>query len=221
MNKPSLLNQTRRVGTGLAFSLFPLLFAFAFAVHPGLLNPHLLGPAELIARAHHNGLLQFGHVLVTVNCALLVVCAVHFMRRLEPSTAAWLGFVGAALAVLGAIFLAADKGALCLSLSALDTLPEKEFAQMLPGLLAMFSKQGWLALLWAILCLPAGFALQAVALLWTRTLPRWQSLLFLTGVLLVGTPDGVEIVNLTASILMAIAFVPYGLGLMRPEAQAA
>ncbi|HPH97813.1 MAG TPA: hypothetical protein PKW33_16475 [Anaerolineaceae bacterium] len=34
------------------------------------------------------------------------------------------------------------------------------------------------------------------------------------GVLLVGLPDGVEIINLSASILMAIAFVPYGVRLM-------
>jgi hypothetical protein len=26
------------------------------------LNPHLLGPEELILRAHHASLLQFGHV---------------------------------------------------------------------------------------------------------------------------------------------------------------
>jgi len=38
--------------------------------------------------------------------------------------------------------LAADKGALCLTMSALDTLPEGDFAQMMPGLLAMFSKEG-------------------------------------------------------------------------------
>jgi hypothetical protein len=33
----------------------------------------------------------------------------------------------------------------------------------------------------------------------------------LIGVLLVGTPDGLEIINLSASILMAIALVPYGI----------
>jgi hypothetical protein len=33
----------------------------------------------------------------------------------------------------------------------------------------------------------------------------------LIGIFLVGTPDGLEIVNLTASILMAVALVPYGI----------
>jgi hypothetical protein len=111
--------------------------------------------------------------------------------------------------------LAADKGALCLTMSALDTLPEREFAQFLPGLLAMFSKSGWLALLWGLLFLPIGFAIQAVALLKTGALPRFQVILFLIGVLLVGTPDGVEAINLSASILMGIALVPYGIQLIK------
>ena len=57
----SNLEAAKRIATGLAFILFPLFFVFAFAVHPGLLNPHLLGPQELILRAHQNSLLQFGH----------------------------------------------------------------------------------------------------------------------------------------------------------------
>jgi hypothetical protein len=39
-------------------------------------------------------------------------------------------------------------------------------------------------------------------------MPRWQSTLFLIGVLLVGLPDGLEIINLSASILNAIAMIP-------------
>ena len=35
--------------------------------------------------------------------------------------------------------------------------------------------------------------------------------LLLIGVLFVATPDGAEIFNLTASVLLAIAFVPYGM----------
>ena len=96
-------------------------------------------------------------------------------------------------------------------MSAFDTLPEKVFAQIMPGVMAMFTKQGWLVLLWGIVFLPIGFAIQAIGLLKTHTIPLWQSLLFLIGVLLVGTPDGLEIINLSASILMAIALVPYGI----------
>jgi hypothetical protein len=215
----SKLMVVQRVGTGLAFILFPPLFIFAFSVHPGLFNPHLLGPQELILRAHQSGLLQLGHVLVTLTTVLLVVIALQFKKLLERNSAGWAGLIGAVLAILGAMMLAADKGALCLTMSALDTLPEKEFAQFMPGLLAMFGKAGWLVLLWGLLFLPIGFAIQAIALLKTNVFPRWQSSLFLIGDLLVGTPDGLEIVNLSASILMAVALVPYGIQIIANKAE--
>ncbi len=40
-------------------------------------------------------------------------------------------------------------------MSAFDRLSEPQFSQMLPGLLAMFSKQGWLIILWGIVLLPS------------------------------------------------------------------
>jgi hypothetical protein len=76
-----------------------------------------------------------------------------------------------------------------------------------------------LVLLWGILLLPVGFGIQAIALLQSKSLTRWQSLLFLVGVLLIGTPDGVEIVNLTASILLTITFVLYGIQIVRGKHQ--
>ncbi len=211
MNGNVILNQIEQIGVGLAFIIFPLVFVFAFAAHPRLLHPHLLGPEELIRRAHKNELVHFGHVLVTLNTSLLIVVALHFMRLLGNSTGAWAGFVGAVIAILGSIFLAMDKGALCLTMSAFDTLPEKEFVQIMPGIMAMFSKKGWLKLLWGIVLLPIGFIIQAIALIKTQTLSPWQGALFLAGTLLVATPDGLEIINLSASIMMAIALVPYGI----------
>lgn len=215
MNKPTSLDQTKRIGTGLSFIIFPLVFVFAFATHPNLLSPRFLGPEALILRAHGAGILHFGHALVTLNTALLVVVALHFMTLLDRTFMTWAGLIGGAIAILGSLSLAADKGALCLTMSALDTLSEAEFAQMMPGLLAIFAKEGWLVLLWGILLLPVGFGIQAFALIRTRIIPRWQSVLFLIGVLLIGTPDGVEIVNLSAAILLTIAFVPYGIQLIR------
>ena len=207
----------QRVGTALAFIAMPLVFVFAFAVHPGLLHPQLLGPQELIQRARGSGVLHFAHALVTLNTGLMVAIAVHFMRRLEAGPAALAGFVGGCLAVLGTLALAADKGALCLTMSALDDLSDAEFARMLPGLLAIFSKHGWLVLLWGILLLPIGFGIQALALHKGRVLSRRSSMLFLLGVLLIGTPDGAEIVNLTAALLLALVFVPYGVQHLRHE----
>jgi hypothetical protein len=220
MDTNASLLRVKRVGTGLCFILFPLVFVFAFSIHPGLLRPHLLSPEGLILRAHKDGLLQFGHVLVTLNTALLVVIAVHFMKLLDRTSWAWAGLVGGALGVLGAIMLAADKGALCLTMSALDTVPASKFAATMPGLLAMFSHEGWMVLLWGIVLLPLGFAILAIGLLKTRVIPRWESALFLAGVLLVGFPDGAEIINLTGSILMAAALVPYGMRMLERQGSA-
>ena len=211
----------RRLGTGLAFIVFPLVFVFAFATHPDLLSPRFLSPEELVARARSAGVLHLGHALVTLNTALLVVVALHFMKTLDRAGAAWAGLIGGSLAILGAFMLAADKGALCLSMSAFDTLSDREFGQMMPGLLVLFAKKGWVVLVWGILLLPIGFGIQAIALMKTRAIPRWQSATFLVGTLLVGVPDGVEIVNLSASILLAIAFVPYGIRIVADKSVAA
>lgn len=211
---PNLLSRLQQLGTGAAFIVFPLVFVFAFAIHPRLIKPRLLGAEAIMLRARRQKLLQLGHALVLLNTALLIVASLHFMNILAPGRGAWAGFAGAILAVLGAILLAADKGALCLTMSALDTIPDDDFAAMAPGLRAMFSKKGWMWLLWGIALLPAGFAIQAIGLLQAGALPRWESILFLVGVLFVGTPDGLEIVNFGASLLMAVAMVPYGLGLI-------
>lgn len=206
--------RTKRIGTGLGLILMPLVFVFAFANHPGLLNPHLLSPGDLILRAHNAAMLQFGHVLVTLNTALMVLVAVHFMRLLDRTTCARAGLIGATVAIVGTILLAADKGALCLTMTALDTVPADKFALMMPGLQAMFSFKGWMPLLWGMAFLPLGFGIQAVALIKTRAIPRWQGVLFLIGALFIGFPDGAEIINLTAAILMALALVPYGVRLV-------
>jgi hypothetical protein len=216
-NQNSSIRRTKSIGTGLSFIIFPLIFVFAFAGHPNLLNPHFLGPAELIQRVHHHSLLHFGHALVTLCTGLLVVVAIHFMNAMKNTRTEWFGFIGAVIAIFGALMLAADKGALCLTMSALDTLPEEKFFNMMPGLLAMFGKEGWLALIWGMVLLPIGFLIQAVGLLKSRSLAPWQSMYFLIGVLFIGTPDGVEIINLMAAILMAIALIPYGFKLLQRQ----
>lgn len=209
-----LLSQVLQIGTGAAFILFPLIFVFAFSVHPGLLRPRLLKPEEIIQRARRNKWLQMGHSLVLLCTALLIVAATYFLTILSRGSAAWAGLIGGVLAVLGAVILAADKGAFCLTMSALDTLPEQEFTAMMPGLVAIFSRKGWMKLVWGIVLLPVGFAIQAIGLLQANALSRWQSALFLIGVLLVGAPDGMEIINLSAAILMATAMIPYGIQLI-------
>lgn len=209
------LTSVKDTSAGLAFVLFPALFAFGFAVHPGLRRPHVItDPAEMVARAHGNRLLHVGHVAVLACCPLLIVIVIHYTGALAGSSAEWAGLIGAGLAVIGVIALAADKGALCLTMSALDTLPEREFAQLAPGLRALYAKAGWMWLLWAVLLLPLGFAIVAVALLASGALPAWQGIALLVGSLLLMVPDGLELVNLAGCAVLAVAMVPTGVELL-------
>ncbi len=211
---PNLLSQGVQIGTGAAFILFPLIFVFAFSAHPGMLKPRMLPPEGIIRRARRNKMLHFGHALVLLCTGLLVVAAIQFMHALSQGKGAWAGLIGGVLAVLGALLLAADKGAFCLTMSALDTVSDDEFSAMMPGLLAIFSKKGWMVLLWGMILLPLGFAIQAIGLLQGHVVPAWQSILFIIGMLFIAVPDGMEIINLSASVLMAAAMIPYGIQLI-------
>lgn len=209
------LASVKDVSTGLAFVVFPVLFLFGFGVHPGLRHPHVItDPAEMIARAHGNRLLHAGHVAVLASCPLLIVVVIHYTALLGGSSAEWAGLVGAGLAVIGLVALAADKGALCLTMSAFDTLPEPEFAQLAPGLRALYAKAGWMVLVWAVVLLPLGFAVLAVALLASDALPAWQGIALLVGSLLLLMPDGLELVSLTGCALLALAMIPTGIQLL-------
>lgn len=209
------LTSVEDVATGLAFVVFPALFLFGFGMHPGLRHPHVItDPAEMIARAHGNRLLHVGHVAVLAACPLLIVIVIDYTGLLAGSSSEWAGLAGASLAVIGVIGLAADKGALCLTMSAFDTLPEAEFAQLTPGLRALYAKAGWMVLVWAVVLLPVGFAVLAVALLASDALPAWQGIALLAGSLLLLVPDGLELISLTGCVLLAVAMIPTGVQLL-------
>jgi len=206
--------EAARVGTGLAFVVMPLVFVFAFATHPGLLRPRVLRPEQLIDRARGRRLLHAGHGLVTLNTGLMIVVALYLGSVVTSHGAGWAGLVGTLLAVLGTVCLAADKGALCLTMSALDDLSDDEFAAARPALSAIFAKKGWLWLLWGIVLIPIGFAVLGIAALASGATSPWVAILLLVGVLLIGFPDGAEIVNLGAAITMAAGLVPFGLAMI-------
>jgi hypothetical protein len=119
------------------------------------------------------------------------------------------------MAVLGACLLAADKGAMCLTMSALDTVDDTTFTAMLPGLMAIFEKQGWAVLIWGMALLPLGVAVQAIGLLRSGTWPKWQAGALLAGSLLIATPDGMEIINLIAALALFVALAPQAARLIR------
>jgi hypothetical protein len=96
------LTSVKDIGAGLAFVVFPALFAFGFAVHPGLRRPHVItDPAEMVARAHGSRLLHVGHVAVLAGCPFLIVIVIHYTNALVGSSAESVGLIGAGLAVIG------------------------------------------------------------------------------------------------------------------------
>jgi hypothetical protein len=192
--------------------VFPFLFIFAFATHPDLLKPKLVKNEEdIMKRVRKNKLMHFGHVLMIASVPLLILTAIKMIGLTQSGIVSGLGFAGGAAAILGAIFLAVDKGALCLVVSAFDTLQDKEFAQLKPGFKTMSQKASWLKLVWGIVLLPLGFIILALANLVGLTLPSWQCICIIIGSLLLLTPDGFEIINLGASIILLAGFLPMGL----------
>ncbi|HQZ84038.1 MAG TPA: hypothetical protein PLB21_00220 [Actinomycetota bacterium] len=214
-NHPDPVERARQLGTAAALLAMPAIFVFAFATHPELGSLRPLEPAELILRARGNPVLQFAHALVTLNTALLVVVAVHLQSLRRTGRGAWASLVGGAMAVLGACLLAADKGAMCLTMSALDSLDDTTFTAMMPGLVAIFDKQGSMVLIWGMVLLPLGVAVQAIGLIRARQWPTWQAVTLLAGSLLIAAPDGMEIINLAAALALLVALMPEAVRLAR------
>jgi len=169
---------------------------------------------DLVARVRHNPRLQVGHVLVLLSTPLLIVVALKCMALSMNGQLAWLGLVGGAIAICGAVILAADKGALGLVISAFDTLPDDVFVKLKPGLVVMQAQAGWLVLLRGLLLLPLGFAFLSIAMFSAGVIPGWQAITMLIGALLLFAPDGFEIISLSASVLVLIALVPLGLQIL-------
>jgi hypothetical protein len=219
MSSDPRLKVLGRIGTGLCFILFPITWIFAFWAHPNLLEPSLHGltPEQWIRRTRGDALLQLGHALVTLNTVAMVPITTHYMYLLGHSSNTFLGFFGAMFAILGAFLLGAKTGAVWLTMGALDALETDEFEQMMPSLVAIFSFEGWMFLVWGMVLMALGVLLQIWALMREKILPQRQLRLLFVGILFIGFPDGAEIINLIAAILMAVAMVPYGVKLIKGD----
>jgi hypothetical protein len=197
---------------GISAIIFPFLFVFAFATHPDLLKPKLVKNADdIMRRVRKNKLMHIGHVLMIFSVPLLILTAVKLIYLTQSGILSGLGCAGGIVAIIGAISLAVDKGALCLVVSAFDTLPDQEFAQLKPGFKTISQKESWLKLVWGIVLLPIGFIILAIANLVGLTLPSWQCICLIIGSGLLLVPDGFEIINLGASIILIAGLLPIGL----------
>jgi len=208
------LESVKRVGSGLAVVVFPIIFIILFATHPNLFNVNMVQDVNVrIEEFHGNNFLHFMHFVMLLCVPVLIIVALKLMDLLK-GRGAWLGFIGCVMAVFGAIVLAVDKTALCLVPSAFDTLTEAQFAQLLPGIEALYGYKGYLFIIWLLPLLPLGFVVQGIGLFISRVIPRWQSIPIIIGALLLANPD-IDLISLIGSIILAIGMVPLGVQIIK------
>ena len=213
------LVSAQRIGTGLSFILYPIFAGIAFFAHPNLLSLEVGVPVSAkITEVHNNPFMHFGHFLMLLGVPLLIVTSIKFMRMLEGRSD-WLGFIGAVMAVFGAVVLAVDKTALCLVMSAFDTVPESQYAGLVPGIEVLFGFKGYLAVLYLLPLLPIGALVQAIGLYRTKVIPRWASVSIIISMLGMGVSAAVDIdlFGLVATIILAVSYIYLGVQLIRKE----
>ena len=209
----------KRVVTGLAFFLYPLAAFIAFIAHPNLLSLEIgVAVSDKVGEFHNNSFMHFGHFLMVLSVPPLAIVIIKFMSMLN-GRGAWWGFIGGALALSGVLALAVQKTALCLVMSAFDTLPESIYTQLMPGIEALFHLKGYLALVYLLPLLPVGVLIQSIGLYQASAIPRWQSIVIIIAMLGMGVAAAVDIdlFGLVSTIILAVSWFPLGIQLVRGD----
>lgn len=202
-----------RAIAGLATILFPILLVVGFALHPHLFSPRLTRSADdLIAKFHGQPAFHLGHLLVFAAVPFIILQFMYAQSALRGAGSMY-GIVGAVVGIVGAVILAGDKGALCLVLSAFDSLPKADFDAIRPALQAIVERRGLLKLFWALPLLPLGAILQMVGLMREGMISRACGLLGIVGLALLNNPD-IDIVSTCGALLMCAAYLPLGLRIL-------
>ncbi len=190
--------------------VYPAMLFIGFVTHPNLLEMQPLVTVEqLVGRFHNNQMYHIGHLIVTFAVPVIIVFFIGCMNILQGSGKKY-GFWGGILGVFGAFILAVDKGALCLTMSAFDTLPEDQFQEFIPFLEPIVSKKGLLAIVWLLFLLILGGIVQTVGLVKEQVIKKWQAVFIITGLALLANPD-IELISSIGATLMIIGYLPWGL----------
>lgn len=204
----------QRKGFGISIILFPVLLLAGFLMHPNLFKLEALETvSQLVGRFHHQWLYHVGHFIVMLAVPLIMVATISIMNVLQADGKKY-GFWGGIIALFGAFILAVDKGALCLVLSAFDTLPENEFREFMPYLSVILNKEGLLWVVWLLPLLPLGAIIQAFGLLKERFINVWQGTCLIAGLLLLNNPD-IELISAVGALLMCAAYIPWGVRILQ------
>ncbi len=201
---------------GFASSLiaFPLMLLTGFVMHPNLLKMEALQTVDqLVTRFHHQPMYHIGHLIVMFAVPVIMVMLIGNMNILQGKGKS-LGFWGGTIGLFGAFILAVDKGALCLVLSAFDTLPEAQFQEFVPFLSVLVNKEGMLWVVWLLPLLPIGAAIQAFGLMKENFIKKWQGVCIIVGLLLLNNPD-IELISSIGALLMCVGYIPWGVKLLK------
>jgi hypothetical protein len=215
-----MIQSKKNVVLGILMILVPLLFLIGFASHPNLGSLSVMkNAADWVREIRHNEHLQAAHLLVLLGAGMLILIAVGLAGLIEEKTPV-IAYAGLLLVIFGSVALAADKGALCLVPSALDTLSDAQYSQMLPGFQAMLDKKSLLGVVNLIFLLPVGFITLSAGLLKAKQFPRWQPILMILSMLLFINPD-IDLISLFGSVLLLISMGGMGLSIMKKQNRSA
>jgi hypothetical protein len=193
---------------------FPVMLLIGFLMHPNLLRLEALQTVEqLVGRFHNQPLYHIGHLIVMFAVPVIMIMLIGSMNILQGKGKR-AGFWGGIIGLFGAFILAVDKGALCLVLSAFDTLPEAEFQAFVPFLSVLVNKAGLLWVVWLLPLLPIGAAIQAIGLMKEQLISKWQGVSIIAGLLLLNNPD-IELISAVGALLMCIGYIPWGMKLLQ------
>jgi len=201
---------------GFAISLitFPVMLLAGFKMHPNLLMLEALQTVEqLVGRFHNQPIYHIGHLIVMFAVPVIMIALISFMNILQGKSKQ-LGFWGGIIGLFGAFILAVDKGALCLVLSAFDTLPEDQFQEFIPFLSVIVNKAGLLWVVWLLPLLPIGNAIQVIGLMKEKFISKWQGLCIISGLLLLNNPD-IELISSAGALLMCAGYIPLGVRILQ------
>ena len=204
----------KKKGFALSIIGFPVMLLTGFLMHPDLLKMEALQTVEqLVGRFHNQPVYHIGHLIVMFAVPVIIIGLVSIMNVLQGKGKR-LGFWGGIIAVFGAFILAVDKGALCLVLSAFDTLPETQFQEFVPFLNVIVNKAGLLWVVWLLPLLPIGASIQAFGLMKEGFISKWQGICIITGLLLLNNPD-IEFISSIGAILMCAGYIPWGVRILQ------
>jgi hypothetical protein len=208
------ITSIKRNGFGISIIAFPIMLLTGFVMHPDLLKLEPLQTVEqLVGRFHDQPLYHIGHFIVMFAVPVIMISLISTMNVLQGKGKQY-GFWGGIIAVFGAFILAVDKGALCLVLSAFDTLPEAQFKDLVPYLSVIVNKAGLLWVVWLLPLLPIGAAIQIVGLLKEKFISKWQGACIGIGLLLLNNPD-IELISTIGAVLMCAGYIPWGVRILQ------